>query len=98
MVDRTTVDVHAMTKVRMYVLVLVQGYSGHVQNGIFGIILALHEILVLTSHIFDLNFDFWSFHCLVVFGNTGWIRGLVLGYTVMVWRVVVLWWGCFSIL
>ena len=37
MVDRTTVDVHAMTMVRMYVLVLVRGYSGHVQNDIFGI-------------------------------------------------------------
>lgn len=60
-------------------LVLVRVYSGHVQNGIFGIIQALHEILVLTSHVFDLNFDFRSFlallfHSLVAFGNTGWIR------------------------
>jgi hypothetical protein len=63
MVDRTTVDVHAMTKVRMHVLVLVRGNSGRVQNGIFEIIQALKMKFYSSAKIsfFDLIFDFWSF-------------------------------------
>jgi hypothetical protein len=45
--------------------------------------IVLHEILVLKFHVFNI-IDFWPFltllfHCLVVFRNTGWIRGLFFG-------------------
>ena len=59
MVDSTTVDVHAMTKihicvVRVYAFVLVRGYCGHVQYGIKKPILPRRHPLKFWK------FEFWT--------------------------------------